>query len=106
VLAAGCGSSKSRASDGTDGSGGTVSVSGQVARSCVGPIVVGQPRRCSERAVFALAGERVTVRGKFTVKLRRGTYRVSVDTCTDQETVTVTHAISGLSLVPRCALPL
>lgn len=99
LLAGACGSSAADA-------GAAVRVSGQVARSCVGPIVVGRPRRCSNQAVFGRGGKRVTVHGTFSVELAPGTYRVSVDTCTDQQTLTVKHAITGLKLVPRCAVPL
>jgi hypothetical protein len=88
------------------GSSGTVRVTGEVARSCVGPLVVGRPRQCSELAVFERGGKKVTVRGKFSVELSPGTYRVSVDTCMDQETLTIRTAITGLMLVPRCAVPL
>ncbi len=83
-----------------------VSVSGQVARSCVGPLVAGRPRRCSDRAVFAGGGTRVAVNGTFAIRLALGTYRVSVDTCIDQQTLTVTVPITGLQLAPRCPLPL
>ncbi len=104
VLAGGCGSSGSHATGPAAAS--TVRVSGDVARSCVGPLVVGHPRRCSDLAVLERNGHRVTVRGKFSVELSPGSYRVSVDTCMDQETLTVRHAITGLMLVPRCAVPL
>jgi hypothetical protein len=99
LLSGGCGSS---AAD----PGATVRVSGQVARSCVGPIVVNRPRNCSDRAVFERGGKRVTVHGRFSVELTPGTYRVSVDTCADQQTLTVKHAITALKLMPRCAVPL
>jgi hypothetical protein len=88
------------------GSSRTVRVTGEVARSCVGPLIVGRPRRCSQLAVFERGGKRVTVRGKFSAELSPGTYRVSVDTCTDQETLTIRTAVTGLMLVPRCAVPL
>jgi hypothetical protein len=83
-----------------------VAVSGQVARSCVGPIFAGRPRRCSDRAVFARGRTHVAVNGTFTVQLTPGTYRVSVDTCIDQQMLTVTRPITGLELAPRCPLPL
>jgi hypothetical protein len=97
IAVGGCGSSKPST---------RVSVSGHVARSCVGPIFAGRPRRCSDRAVFARGRTRVAVNGTFTVQLAPGTYRVSVDTCVDQQTLTVTRAITGLQLAPRCPLPL
>jgi hypothetical protein len=84
----------------------TVPVSGQVTRSCVGPIIAGRPPRCFDRAVFIDGRRRVVVHGKFRVRLRRGTYRVTVDTCERQQTLRVRHAISGLSLVPHCPIPL
>jgi hypothetical protein len=99
LLAGACGSSAADAP-------AAVRVSGQVARSCAGPIVVGRPRQCSDSAVFERGGKRVTVHGTFSVALAPGTYRVTVDTCTDEQTLTVKHAITGLKLVPRCAVPL
>jgi hypothetical protein len=81
-------------------------VSGKVATSCPGPILAGQPRRCLDRAVYARNGRRVTVHGNFSIELRRGTYRVSVDTCPDQQTLVVKHRVRGLKLVPRCPIPL
>jgi len=83
-----------------------IPVSGQVARSCVGPIIAGRPRRCSDRAVFARGATRVTVHGNFSVRLAPGTYTVTVDTCVNQQALTVTRPITGLKLAPRCPLPL
>lgn len=96
LAAGGCGSSRVA----------KVPVSGQVARSCVGPIFAGRPRRCSNRAVFARGGTRVVVHSHFAVRLAPGTYTVSVDTCVDQQKLTVTRPITGLALAPRCPLPL
>jgi len=56
--------------------------------------------------VFARGQTRVPVNGTFTIQLAPGTYRVSVDTCVDQQTLTVTRPITGLQLAPRCPLPL
>ncbi len=83
-----------------------VAVSGEVARSCVGPIFANRPRRCSDRAVFARGRTRVVVHGNFAVRLAPGIYTVSVDTCLDQQKLTVTRPIAGLMLAPRCPLPL
>jgi hypothetical protein len=84
----------------------TVWVSGEVAQSCVGPIVVGRPPACSAVAGFERQGRRVVVRGAFRVALAPGTYRISVDTCANQQTLTVTRAVAGLKLVPHCPLPM
>jgi hypothetical protein len=84
----------------------TVPVSGEVARSCVGPIIAGRAPRCFDRAVFIHGRRRVVVHGRFSVRLRPGTYRVSVDTCEAQQTLTVTHAIRRLALIPHCPIPL
>ena len=84
----------------------TVPVSGEVARSCIGPIIAGRPPRCFDRAVFVHGRRRVVVHGKFRVRLRPGAYRVSVDTCAAQQTLTVRHAIHRLRLFPRCPIPL
>jgi len=84
----------------------TVPVSGVVARSCPGPIIVGRLRNCSDRAVFVRGRTRRVVHGKFRIRLRPGTYRVTVDTCAEQQTLSVRHAIRGLSLFPRCPIPL
>jgi hypothetical protein len=84
----------------------TVRVSGTVARSCPGPIIVGQQQRCSDRAVFTRGHKHVTVHGKFVVRLTPGTYHVTVDSCTNDQTLRIKHAVSGLKLVPRCPLPL
>jgi hypothetical protein len=86
--------------------GRTVPVSGDVARSCVGPIIAGRPPRCFDRAVFTHGRRRFVVHGRFRVRLRPGTYRVTVDTCVAQETLTVRHAIHGLRLFPHCPIPL
>ena len=99
----GCGSSTTSS---TPSPVAPVTVSGEVARSCVGPIFAGRPRRCSDRAVFARGGTRVVVHGNFAVRLAPGTYAVSVDTCVDQQKLTVTRPITGLMLAPRCPLPL
>jgi len=56
--------------------------------------------------VFARGRTRVAVNGTFTIQLAPGTYRVSVDTCVDQQTLTVRRPITGLQLAPRCPLPL
>jgi hypothetical protein len=110
VVVGGCGADAART--GGQGGGGppaaarTVRVTGQVPRSCSGPLLAGRPRPCSDRAVFELGGSRVVVRGRFSVRLRPGRYRVSVDTCVDQETLDVKRAIAGLQLVPRCPVPL
>ena len=110
VLAVGgCGSTATRTT-GRDGGGPattrTVRVSGEVARSCAGPFVLGRPRRCSDRAAFERNSSRVVVHGKFSIRLRSGTYHVSVDSCINQQTLTITRAIAGLRLVPGCALPM
>jgi hypothetical protein len=106
----GCGADAAQTRGPGGGAGATprtVRVTGQVTRSCVGPLVFGRPRRCFDRAVFARNGKRVSVRGRFSVRLRPGRYRVSVDTCIDQETVYVKKkAIVGLKLIPRCPVPL
>jgi hypothetical protein len=84
----------------------TVRVSGAVARSCPGTIIVGQPPRCSDRAVFTRGHKHVTVRGKFVVRLTPGTYHVTVDSCAHDQTLRIKRAVSGLKLVPHCPLPL
>ncbi len=84
----------------------TVLVTGQVTRICPGPLIAGRPRRCSERAVFERSGTRVVVTGRFSVRLRPGRYRVSVDDCANQESLDVKRAMAGLKLVPRCLQPL
>jgi hypothetical protein len=84
----------------------TFAVSGTVARVCPGPIVAGRAPRCSDGAVFARTGKHWTVHGRFTVRLPRGTYEVTIDNCAVKRRVTVTHRISGLKLAPRCAIPL
>ena len=56
--------------------------------------------------MFARDGTRVVVHGNFAVQLAPGTYTVSVDTCVDQQKLTVTRPITGLALAPRCPLPL
>ncbi len=91
---------------GSDARARTVPVSGEVARSCVGPIIAGRAPRCFDRAVFIHGRRRVVVHGKFRVRLRPGTYSVSVDTCGAQQTLTVRHAIHELRLFPRCPIPL
>ncbi len=110
VLAvAGCGSDAPRTPApglGSPVSTPTVRVSGEVARSCFGPLIQGRARPCSNRAVFERNGSRLTVNGRFAISLRPGNYRVSVDTCVNQQTLRVHRAIMGLKLVPRCALPL
>ena len=84
----------------------TLPVSGEVARSCVGPIIAGRSPRCFDRAVFVHGRRRVVVHGKFRVRLRAGAYIVSVDTCAAQQTLTVRHAMHGLRLFPHCPIPL
>jgi hypothetical protein len=84
----------------------TVPVSGKVARSCVGPIIAGRPPRCLDRAVFSQGRRRVVVHGTFRIRLRAGRYRISVDTCAAQQTLTVKHAIRRLRLFPHCPIPL
>ncbi len=83
-----------------------VPVSGDISGSCVGPIIAGRPPRCFDRAVFIHGRRRVVVHGRFRVRLRPGTYRITVDTCVAQQTLTVRHAIHGLRLFPRCPIPL
>jgi hypothetical protein len=68
--------------------------------------MAGRPPRCFDRAVFIRGRRRVVVHGRFRVRLRRGTYVVTVDTCEHQQTLTVKRAISGLNLVPHCPIPL
>jgi hypothetical protein len=51
-------------------------------------------------------GRDFTVHGRFSIELPRGVYRVSVDSCAHQQTIHIKHRISGLKLVPRCAIPL
>ncbi len=84
----------------------TVQVSGVVATSCVGPLILGRPPACSDLARFEGNGGAWSVRGTFSISLAPGTYRISVDTCRDQQTIIVSHAIAGLDLVPHCPLPL
>jgi hypothetical protein len=84
----------------------TFQVSGTVAHICPGPIIVGRAPRCSERAVFARAGKRWTVHGRFAVRLPKGVYEVTIDSCAAKQRVTVTRRISSLKLVPHCAVPL
>jgi hypothetical protein len=84
----------------------TLPVTGEVMRSCSGPLVQGQPPRCSDRAVLQSGGHRVVVTGRFSIRLKPGRYRVSVDTCINQETLNVNRPITGLKLIPRCPVPL
>lgn len=100
----GCGHSGPAGTDQT--ASRPVPVSGVVTRSCVGPLIRGQPRRCQARAVFEGRGRRTTVRGRFSIRLLPGTYRISVDTCADQQTLRLSRPIAGLRLVPRCAVPM
>lgn len=95
-------------SDATEGhaSARTFQVSGSVARVCPGPIIVGRAPRCSNVAVFTRAGDRWSVHGHFTIRLAPGAYEVTIDNCADKQRVAVMHRISGLKLVPHCAVPL
>ena len=80
---------------------------------CPGPIIAGRERTCRDSAVLERGGRRITVRGRFTVKIPAGTYKVTVDGCSavhtatpkDARTLTFTRDISGLDLVPACAYP-
>jgi hypothetical protein len=83
-----------------------VRVTGSVARSCIGPIVVGRAQRCFDRAVFEHGGRRWTVHAAFAIRLPRGVYEVTVDACTAPQRLLVTRRISGLRLVPHWVAPL
>ncbi len=83
-----------------------VPVSGTVERVCPGPLVAGSPPHCLQSAVLSGSGRRVTVRGRFTVKLAPGRYRVTVDGCPQRTPLTITRALTGLRLSPiGCAYP-
>lgn len=109
LTVAGCGSAQAHGgalARVADAKPRTVRVSGHVARSCVGPLVYGRPPRCLDIAVFQRNGRRTSVHGAFRIRLRPGTYRVSVDSCMDQQKLRVTNSLTGLKLAPRCALPM
>jgi hypothetical protein len=83
-----------------------VKVSGTVARVCLGPPVAGRPPRCLQTAVLSNPGHGVTVRGRFTVMLPPGRYRVTVDGCPQRAPLIIKRAVSGLRLAPMgCAFP-
>ncbi len=85
---------------------GPVKVSGTVARVCPGPPVAGRPPTCLQTAVLSGPGRRVTVRGRFTVMLAPGRYRVTVDGCAQRTPLIIKRPVSGLRLFPQgCAFP-
>lgn len=105
VAAASCACGSSGASTTAVKANG-VPVSGTVAKSCPGPLVVGRPPDCSDRAVFERGGHHWTVHGRFRIRLPRGVYNVTVDSCAGRQRVTISRATTGLRLVPHCAVPL
>ena len=83
-----------------------VRVSGTVERVCPGPLLAGRPPQCLQSAVLSGPGRPVTVRGRFSVTLPRGRYRVTVDGCRQHTPINIEHAVSGLRLAPLgCAFP-
>lgn len=87
------------------GSSGTLSVSGTVARTCPGPLIVGRRPHCQDIAVFARGGHRIAVRGRFHVRLAAGAYVVTVDGCPAVQVIKLSRPLTGLQLIPRCAVP-
>jgi hypothetical protein len=75
-----------------------------VARICPGPLIVGRRVHCLDTAVFARGGHRTAVHGRFHVWLTPGTYSVTIDGCSVVQVMTVSRSLTGVQLIPRCAV--